>query len=366
MPWDASCLVRAGISNDGGAISLGETQQIAGGEATSVCQPGFLRNGDLVFTVDRAATDQATGSESAQNYWNLYHSDGKATQALTRDTAEYGEAHWVFGQHRWVQTSESTILAIATRDEADHLVEIDLHSGSQHQIGAGYAHLSQLSVSGGVAFCVADYVDKPAEIIEIKFDARVNKPGVNTLKAQTPWLAASEVSQPELVCFPTRDGERGYANYYPAIITTALVQNPALLVLVHGGPTSRSDTALSPLVQYFAQNGFAVLDVNHRGSTGHGRAYRQALLGLWGEIDANDIADAINFIVADRQLDPCRVFIRGGSAGGYAVLRALTRFPELFCGGACYYGIGNLITLRRCVLLRHWQPDYPVGNYPQI
>jgi dipeptidyl aminopeptidase/acylaminoacyl peptidase len=344
MPWDASCLVRAGISNDGGVISLGETQQVAGGEATSVCQPGFLRNGDLVFAMDRATTDQATGSESVQNYWNLYRSDEEATKALTRDDTEYGEAHWVFGQHRWVQTSESTLLAIATRDEADHLVEIDLNSGAQRQIGAGYARLSQLSVSHGVAFCVADYADKPAEIIEIKFDAKVNNPDVNILKAQTPWLAVSEVSQPELVCYPTRDSEQAYANYYPAKVS-ALIQNPALLVLVHGGPTSRSDTALSPLVQYFAQNGFAVLGVNHRGSTGHGRAYRQALLGQWGEIDANDIADAINFIVADRRLDPGRVFIRGGSAGGYAVLRALTRFPELFCGGACYYGIGNLITL---------------------
>jgi len=98
-------------------------------------------------------------------------------------------------------------------------------------------------------------------------------------------------------------------------------------------------------VQYFTQNGFSVLDVNHRGSTGHGRAYRQALLGEWGEIDANDIADAIKFVVSERGMDAGRVFIRGGSAGGYAVLRALTRFPELFCGGACYYGIGNLITL---------------------
>jgi len=68
-------------------------------------------------------------------------------------------------------------------------------------------------------------------------------------------------------------------------------------------------------------------------------------LGQWGEIDATDIADGIEHLAAEGRIDPGLVFIRGGSAGGYAVLRALTRFPHLFCGGACYYGIGNLITL---------------------
>jgi dipeptidyl aminopeptidase/acylaminoacyl peptidase len=157
-------------------------------------------------------------------------------------------------------------------------------------------------------------------------------------------LVESEVSQPQLLRYPTRDGGQAYANFYPASEQVS-GEKSALVVLVHGGPTSRSGVSLSPLIQYFAQNGFSVLDVNHRGSTGHGRDYRQALLGLWGEIDASDIADAIDFVIAEREVDAQKVFIRGGSAGGYAVLRALTRFPELFCGGACYYGIGNLITL---------------------
>ena len=115
--------------------------------------------------------------------------------------------------------------------------------------------------------------------------------------------------------------------------------------MVHGGPTSRTDKSYQPLKQYFASLGFAVLDINHRGSTGYGRAYRQRLLGQWGEVDVMDIADAIAYLITQDEVDARSIFIRGGSAGGYAVLRALTVYPDLFAGGACYYGIGNLITL---------------------
>lgn len=334
MAWDSSHLVRADITSDNGLVSLKSVENVAGGESSSVCQPGFLRDGSLAY-----AMDQTGDAESAQNFWNLYRSDKEGTTVITQDIAEYGEAHWVFGQHRWVQTQPSTLLAITTRDEMDNLVEINLDTRAQHAIGEPYARLSQLSESAGSAYCIAEYTDKPARIIEVELDGRINM-----LSSPEPWLAESEVSPPQKLSYPTRDGGQAYANFYPAS-EQASGQKSALLVLVHGGPTSRSGVSLSPLVQFFVQNGFSVLDVNHRGSTGHGRAYRQALLGLWGEIDASDIADAINFAIAEREVDAQKVFIRGGSAGGYAVLRALTRFPELFCGGACYYGIGNLITL---------------------
>ena len=344
MPWDSSRLVRADVASGNGLVSPGNIQLVAGGKSRSVCQPGFLKNGDLVFAMDQDAPDELPLDQDknigeAQNYWNLYRSDSTGITAITHDAAEYGEAHWLFGQCRWVQTQASTVLAIASRDEMDHLLEINLDSGAQRVLGEPYARLSQLFERDGAAYGIAEYTDQPARIIEVL-------PGgiLNMLSSPDLWLPKCDVVQPEWLNYPTRDGERAFANFYPAGSRPA-GQKAALVVLVHGGPTSRSDVSLSPLVQYFARNGFSVLDVNHRGSTGHGRAYRQALLGEWGEIDASDIADAIKFVVAGQGVDAGRVFIRGGSAGGYAVLRALTRFPDLFCGGACYYGIGNLITL---------------------
>ena len=162
--------------------------------------------------------------------------------------------------------------------------------------------------------------------------------------------AAHNCGRAQPIAYPTRDGERGYAYFHGPFnrrYRGPPDAKPPLLVMVHGGPTGRTTPEFHPLKQFFTSLGYAVLDINHRGSTGYGRAYRQRLLGCWGEIDATDIADGVNYVVEKNLADPALVFIRGGSAGGYAVLRALTRFPEMFSGGACYYGIGNLITLAR-------------------
>ena len=115
--------------------------------------------------------------------------------------------------------------------------------------------------------------------------------------------------------------------------------------MVHGGPTSRAYAHFDIAKQFWTNRGFALLDVNHRGSSGYGRAYRDALYGEWGEIDCTDIIDAIRFLIKENKADANSVCIRGKSAGGYAVLRALTEFPKMFKSGACYYGIGNLATL---------------------
>lgn len=334
MPWDASELMCGELRALDGGCQVIKVQSIAGGQGQSICQPGFLASGALVYAMDQDAAE-----DSSQNYWQLYCFENGRHRVLTQGRAEYGEAHWVFGQQRWAQVEEGSLLAIATRDESDQLQRVGLHERTITALGTPCARLSQLSAGAGVATCISEHSDRPPQIIEISGQGEVK-----TLRADEPWLDPAAVSHPEVICFPARDGGIAYANFYPA---TGVGEdtNTALLVLVHGGPTARADTALKPLVQYFAQNGFAVLDVNHRGSTGHGRAYRQALLGGWGKIDADDIADAIAYICAQKSLDAGGVFIRGGSAGGYAVLRALTRYPALFSGGACYYGIGNLITL---------------------
>ena len=113
----------------------------------------------------------------------------------------------------------------------------------------------------------------------------------------------------------------------------------------HGGPTGRASSLYDPLKQFWASRGFAVLDVNHRGSTGYGRQFRQSLLGLWGIRDIEDVVAAIDHAIEQGWVNAQQVFIRGKSAGGYAVLRLLTEHSDRFAAGACYYGIGNLATL---------------------
>ncbi|UCE12195.1 MAG: S9 family peptidase, partial [Candidatus Heimdallarchaeota archaeon] len=121
---------------------------------------------------------------------------------------------------------------------------------------------------------------------------------------------------------------------------------PPLIVMVHGGPTARVPRQFILARQFWTNQGYAIFDVDHRGSTSYGRRYRDALKGAWGVIDAQDVKDAVDYLIQQGTVAQ-KVAIKGGSAGGYAVQRALTLFPDTFQAGASYFGIGNLITLTK-------------------
>ena len=130
------------------------------------------------------------------------------------------------------------------------------------------------------------------------------------------------------------------------ITTRQPAAKPPLLVLSHGGPTSATSSALNLKLQYWTSRGFAVLDVNYRGSTGYGRDYRLKLEGQWGVADVEDCLAGARYLVERGLADAARLAIRGGSAGGYTTLCALT-FHDLFRAGASYYGVSDLESLAR-------------------
>jgi dipeptidyl aminopeptidase/acylaminoacyl peptidase len=113
-------------------------------------------------------------------------------------------------------------------------------------------------------------------------------------------------------------------------------------VISHGGPTSATSSALDLGLQFFTSRGFAVVDVNYGGSTGYGRAYRQRLNGNWGVVDLRDCLNAAAFLVERGDVDGERLLIRGGSAGGYTTMCALT-FTDAFAAGTSYFGISDLV-----------------------
>ena len=123
-------------------------------------------------------------------------------------------------------------------------------------------------------------------------------------------------------------------------------EKPPLLVLSHGGPTAATGTTLTPSIQYWTSRGIGVVDVNYGGSTAYGRAYRERLKGNWGVVDVDDSTHAAKHLIDAGRVDPKRIAIRGGSAGGYTTLAALT-FRDLFKAGASYYGICDLEVLAR-------------------
>jgi len=350
MPWDNSRVCMAEIAVVNQQPSLINSRIIAGGKGQSVCQ--------LVFGIDNSlyfCKDQQTENNTANNYWNIYAYKENCLHTITQDLAEYGEPHWVFGQSRIVPISPGQLVAVRTSGAGDDLVHIDCDSGSVEVLDSPYNHFSQLApayVNPGVTqpagqpalLMIAASATLEPELVGC--DIRNRK--FEVLKRYPPPLSGENISCAEEICYLTDRNDQAFAYFYPpknANYEAPENSLPPLLVLVHGGPTSMAQPNFVAAKQYWTSQGYALLDVNHRGSSGYGRRYRQSLLGNWGEFDTNDIAFGVRQLILEQRVDEARVCIRGGSAGGYAVLRALTQFPDLFAAGACYYGIGNLITL---------------------
>jgi dipeptidyl aminopeptidase/acylaminoacyl peptidase len=179
----------------------------------------------------------------------------------------------------------------------------------------------------------------------------------------------SYISVPEPIEFPTGDGETAHAFHYAPHspeFTAPAGSLPPLIVMSHGGPTGSTSASLDLHVQYWTSRGFAVVDVNYRGSTGYGRAYRDRLKGNWGLFDVEDCERAALHLIAEGKADPRMVAIRGGSAGGYTTLRALAT-RDTFKAGASLFGIGDLeIFTGDTHKFESRYVDSLVGPYPEM
>ncbi|HJZ67318.1 MAG TPA: prolyl oligopeptidase family serine peptidase, partial [Blastocatellia bacterium] len=168
--------------------------------------------------------------------------------------------------------------------------------------------------------------------------------------------------------FPTENNLTAYAFFYAPSnpdYGAPADERPPLIVISHGGPTSSSSTTLKLNTQYWTSRGFGVLDVNYGGSAGYGRAYRERLRGKWGVVDIDDCVNGARYMVELSEADPNRLIIRGGSAGGYTTLAALT-FRDVFKAGASYYGVSDLELLEQdCHKFESRYNDSLIGPYPE-
>ena len=160
------------------------------------------------------------------------------------------------------------------------------------------------------------------------------------------------ISSPQIVEFPTEDAagtgvKTAYGYYYPPRndeFTAPEGEAPPLLVKVHGGPTACTGSSFNPGIQFWTSRGFAVVDVDYRGSTGYGRPYRSALRGNWGVCDIEDVCAAAKHLGDQGLADPKRLCIDGGSAGGFTTLGALA-FKDVFAAGCSLYGVADCSAL---------------------
>lgn len=168
-----------------------------------------------------------------------------------------------------------------------------------------------------------------------------------------PWLPEASMASVRPITYRARDGLviHGYLTLPNGVRAKALpvVVNP------HGGPWHRDGWGFNPEVQFLANRGFAVLQMNFRGSTGYGRAFWEASFRQWGGTMQDDITDGVRWLIGQGIADPRRVAIYGGSYGGYAVLAGLTKTPELYACGIDYVGVSNLFTFMQTIP-PYWKP----------
>jgi dipeptidyl aminopeptidase/acylaminoacyl peptidase len=310
---------------------------VAGGPGESVVSPTWAPDGTLWFLSD--ATD----------VWSLHrrHPDGRTE--LVRDVgSDIAGPQWVFGQRRFVLVDDGRIVLAFPRDGGDRLGVLD-PDGDLRVLDLPYAAFGSLAAAGTDVVCVAGGPTSEPVVLRVGVDSgatEVLRPA-RDLGLDPAWFAV-----PEHVTFPTEDGGTGigeaHALVYPPTnpeTTAPDGETPPLLVLVHGGPTAAASAVLDLGVQYWTSRGFCVADVDYRGSTGYGRRYREALKGRWGVVDLDDVVAVVRHLVDAGRVDPARTAIRGGSAGGYTTLAALTMRPGVFTAGASHYGVADLAAL---------------------
>lgn len=332
MPWDGTLLKTAKFAPTG---ELTDSGTIAGGADESVLQPVWLDNDKLLFISD------------SNGYWNLYRYDASGVYCVVEDGADYAHAPWVFGLTDFVALDDTHVAIVRQTAQGQELLVINTDSSLTTPITGGgepWVSFDYLCVLEDQVLFIGAFADRTAAII--RYDLR-NHSAVTIHESPAPALAHENIASAEPLEFPTRDGRCSHGYFYRpqnANYTGADTERPPLLVMSHGGPTSAAGRSLNYKIQYYTSRGWAVLDVNYRGSTGYGRDYRKALDGHWGELDVTDCEDGVRFLVATDAIDPLRVAIRGGSAGGYTTLAALTT-TRTFRAGASHYGIGDLTAL---------------------
>ena len=344
MPWDDTSLFTASCDAGENGIAIGKGSRIDGGDSVCICQCLYVDDDRLVYSRDTSAP-----TSEADEYWNLYLYEAGISRAITAELEEFGGPNWILGDARFTAIpgpgGATEILAVATVESGQKLYRIDPASGDIRQVSSEYTAFSQLGsgTDGEAVSMVAAGEIQPATSCVFTIDGGLKL----RRKADLP-LAGASISRPRHFAFEARAGGEARAWFYPPAHESYIGpvgERPPMLVMAHGGPTGRTSGVFDLLGQFWCGNGFALLDVDYRGSTGYGRRYRDALLGTWGELDMTDIVDAVSFVTGRGWAHPEKVFIRGKSAGGYTVLRSMTEFPDIFAAGACYYGIGNLSTL---------------------
>ncbi|MDY7103933.1 MAG: S9 family peptidase [Actinomycetota bacterium] len=363
MPWDGTRLWVGELGYEDEQLVVHDARVVAGGDQESVIQPEWSPDGRLHYVSD------------GSNWWNVhaFETEGRPHGDATVHgvEAEVGVPAWQFGQSRYGFARDGRVVATWTTPDGAVLATFDdpvTHDAHVIELeGEPASTLASLRVVGERVLAIA--ASPVSEPLVVSLDLAPLDPRHEVLRpARDLGIDRSWYSVPRHVSFPCGDGHDSHAWYYPPVnpdVTAPVGEKPPLIVLSHGGPTGASGPELTLGIQYWTSRGFAVVDVNYGGSTGYGRAYRRRLDGRWGIVDVNDCICAARFLADYDEVDGERLLIRGGSAGGFTTLAALTS-TELFAAGTSRYGVADLAALAADThKFESRYLDTLVGPYPE-
>jgi len=327
MPWDGTEL-RVGELGPAGTVTSVAT--VLGGPDESVLQPEWADADTLYAVSDRSG------------WWNLYRLPaGGEPEPLCPRAEEFGHPLWQLGMTTYAVLADGRLVV---RHGTDTLAlgVLDPATGELTDLDLPYTLFGSVDVDGDTVLTTAASPVEPPEVVAVDLPTGA----VTVLRrsmAEPPDPAYLPQPRSIVVAGP---GERDvHAHVYPPSSPDAVAPDgelPPYVVFVHGGPTSHSPAILDLEKAYFTSRGIGVIDVNYGGSTGYGRAYRERLRREWGIVDVEDCVAAVQALVRDGLADGERLGIRGGSAGGWTTLAALTT-TDAFAAGVSYYGVAELI-----------------------
>lgn len=350
MPWDGTELWIGELGKDG---SLLRAELVAGGLEESIFQPEWSPDGILHFVSDKT------------EWWNLYRWHNGHLEALTEMEAEFARPQWRFRLSAYFFVSPEHIICAFTQDGIWKLANLNTTSREIDPFALSFTEISDVRACKDFVVFIAGSPTEPTSIVRLDIRSRETE-----ILRRSSKVAPNEgyLSRPEAITYPTGEGLLAHALYYKPKnkdFQAPPGERPSLLVISHGGPTGAASSALNLTIQYWTSRGFAVMDVDYSGSTGYGRAYRERLNGKWGIVDVDDCANGAINLAESGKVDANRLIIRGGSAGGYTTLSALT-FRRTFKAGASYYGISDLeILAKETHKFESRYLDKLIGPYPE-
>lgn len=353
MSWQSSRIAYAPASGLGPVVvidgaAVGES---GGSSRVAVGQPRFSPDGvSLAWVSDRGG------------WWNVWVSgvDGSGARPLRIEANDHAAPSWGPGQRTFSWSPDSESIAFERNENGYGRLVVASLDGTQ-TADVGKAFHSGLDWRGSMLLATRSGAKTPQQIVTYDFSNGYSSDTRRTLaRGAVAGFEACALVEPEMVSWDSgadgsRDGSRvgdrdGVTAYgllrRPVAAKSEESQTlPPLMVFVHGGPTDQAVAEWNPRVAYWVSRGWAVLQVNYRGSTGYGRAYRSALEGEWGIADVDDVASGIRHAGASGWCDPDRVVVTGGSAGGFTALLVCALHSNLVCAGVSLFGVGDLADL---------------------